>query len=49
MRARTNAARIEAIELAVTGGLVTPDQAVNSWTNGDCLKLVGAVRKEAPT
>jgi hypothetical protein len=49
MRARLMQLDIEAIELAVMGGLVTPDQAVKLLDECDCLKLVGAVRKEAPT
>jgi hypothetical protein len=48
LRARLLQADIEAVGLALKGGLVTPDEAVELLDECDCLKLVGAVREEAP-
>jgi hypothetical protein len=49
LRARLWAADIEAVGLALKGGLITPDQAVEILADCNCLHLVGAVRAEAPT
>jgi hypothetical protein len=48
LRARLWQADIEAIGMALKAGLVTPDEAVELLDECDCLKLVGAVREEAP-
>ena len=49
LRARLWAADIEAVGLALKGGLITPDQAVEILADCNCLHLIGAVREEAPT
>jgi hypothetical protein len=49
LRARLWAADIEAVGLALKGGLITPDQAVEILADCNCLHLVDAVRAEAPT
>ena len=49
LRARLWAADIEAVGLALKGGLITPDQAVELLADCEALHLVGTIREEAPT
>jgi hypothetical protein len=49
LRARLWQADIEAVGLALKGGLVEPEQAIELLHDCDCLHLIGAVREEAPT
>ncbi len=47
LRARLAQADIEAVGLALKGGLISPDQAVLLLADADCLGFVG--KKEEPT
>ena len=49
LRARLWQADIEAVGIALKGGLIEPEQALELLHDCDCLHLVGAVREEAPT
>jgi hypothetical protein len=49
LRARLWQADIEAVGLALKGGLIEPEQALELLHDCDCLHLVGAVREEVPT
>jgi hypothetical protein len=49
LRARLWQADIEAVGLALKGGLIEPEQALELLHDCDALHLVGAVRKKAPT
>jgi hypothetical protein len=49
LRARLWQADIEAVGLALKGGLIEPEQALELLHDCDALHLVGAIREEAPT
>jgi hypothetical protein len=47
LRARILQANIEAVGIALKGGIITPDQAVGLLNDCDCLRLVGTPPSEA--
>lgn len=47
LRARLRQADIDAVGLALKGGLIDPEQALELLHDCDALHLVGAVRKDA--
>ena len=49
LRARLWEADITAVALALKGGLIRPEEALELLADCEALHLVGAVREEAPT
>jgi hypothetical protein len=49
LRARLWQADIEAVGLALKGGLIEPEEALALLADCEALHLVGAVREERPT